>query len=83
MAGKGVRSRVLFDYTKPELHGYMYKQGGVHKAFKKRYFVLYPGYLVYYADENKYRIDVANGSLQVIEVHAYGSFSKWLIMWFS
>ncbi|XP_065889598.1 uncharacterized protein [Dysidea avara] len=64
MAGKGVRSRVLFDYTKPELHGYMYKQGGVHKAFKKRYFVLYPGYLVYYTDENKYRIDVVKGSLQ-------------------
>lgn len=66
MAGKTVRSRILFDYTKPELHGYLYKQGGVHKAFKKRYFVLYPGYLVYYTDETKYRIDVAKGSLQVM-----------------
>lgn len=60
-----VKSKVLFDYTKPELHGYLYKQGALHKAFKKRYFVLYPGYLVYYTDEAKYRGDVAKGSLQV------------------
>ena len=62
-----VKSRVLFDYTKPDLHGYLYKQGALHKAFKKRYFVLYPGYLVYYTDETKYRSDVAKGSLQVIK----------------
>lgn len=63
-----VKSRVLFDYTKPELHGYLYKQGALHKAFKKRYFVLYPGYLVYYTDETKYKSDVAKGSLQVCSV---------------
>ena len=60
-----VKSKVLFDYTKPETHGYLYKQGALHKAFKKRYFVLYPGYLVYYTDETKYKADVAKGSLQV------------------
>ena len=63
-----VKSKVLFDYTKPELHGYLYKQGALHKAFKKRYFVLYPGYLVYYTDEAKYLADVAKGSLQVKHV---------------
>ena len=60
-----VKSKVLFDYTKPELHGYLYKQGALHKAFKKRYFVLYPGYLVYYVDEAKYSADLAKKSLQV------------------
>ena len=43
----------------------MYKQGALHKAFKKRYFVLYPGDLVCYSDETKYRSDMAKGSLQV------------------
>lgn len=63
--GTVVKSKVLFDYTKPELHGYLYKQGALHKAFKKRYFVLYPGYLVYYTDETKYRSDVAKNTLEV------------------
>ena len=37
------------------------KQGSLHKAFKYRYFVLYPGFLVYYDSETKWRVDLAKG----------------------
>ncbi len=37
------------------------KQGALHKAFKYRFFVLYPGFLVYYDTENKWKVDLAKG----------------------
>ena len=52
-----------FDLKRPVRRGYLLKQGGTHKAFKNRYFVLYPGFLVYYNSEDKYVFDVARGTL--------------------
>ena len=50
-----------FDLSKPLRRGYLLKQGQLHKAFKSRFFVLYPGFVVYYADEQKWRFDLTKG----------------------
>ena len=39
----------------------MLKQGAFNRAFKNRVFVLYPGFLVYYENETKWRLDLTKG----------------------
>ena len=59
-----------FDLSKPIKHGLLLKQGALHRAFKQRLFVLYPGFLVYYEDQPKWRLDVTRGdTLQVYSMH--------------
>lgn len=41
--------------------GRMLKQGGLHKAFKERFFILYPGFLVYYDAESTWKYDLQRG----------------------
>ena len=53
------------DIASPLLTGYMYKEAHTHVVFHKRFFVLFPGVLVYYEKETDYRKDVAKGSLEV------------------
>ena len=55
------RATFAFELAKPSKRGMLMKQGSLHKAFKYRYFVLYPGFLVYYATENKWKVDLAKG----------------------
>jgi hypothetical protein len=55
------RGTFAFELSKPTKKGTLLKQGALHKAFKYRYFVLYPGFLVYYDSENKWRVDLAKG----------------------
>ena len=55
------RSTFAFELAKPSKRGMLMKQGSLHKAFKYRYFVLYPGFLVYYETENKWKVDLAKG----------------------
>ena len=55
------RGTFAFELSKPTKKGTLMKQGALHKAFKYRYFVLYPGFLVYYDTENKWRVDLAKG----------------------
>ena len=50
-----------FDLSKPSKKAVLLKQGQFHKAFKYRFFVLYPGFLVYYEDEHKWKCDIARG----------------------
>lgn len=61
----GARGAFGFDLTKPLRGGWLLKQGGSHKAFKKRFFVLYPGFLIYYNSPDKYKYDVARSTLAV------------------
>lgn len=61
----GARGVFGFDLTKPLRGGWLLKQGGSHKAFKKRFFVLYPGFLIYYSSPDKYKYDVARSTLAV------------------
>ena len=61
----GARSVFGFDLNKPLRAGWLLKQGGSHKAFKKRFFVLYPGFLIYYNSPDKYKYDVARSTLAV------------------
>jgi len=65
--GKGIsRGGLNFDLSKPIKHGRLLKQGALHKAFKHRFFVLYPGFLVYYEEQTKWKLDVTRGdTLQV------------------
>ena len=55
------RGTFAFDLAKPVRKGLLLKQGAIHKAFKHRFFVLYPGFLVYYADEARWKFDITRG----------------------
>lgn len=61
MASNQRRPTFAFDLSKPVRKGMLLKQGALHKAFKHRYFVLYPGFLVYYSEEGRWRFDVTRG----------------------
>lgn len=50
-----------FDLSKPTKRGTLMKQGGLHRAFKYRFFILYPGFLVYYDTETKWKSDLTKG----------------------
>ena len=61
------------DIANPLHSGYMYKEAHSHLVFHKRFFVLFPGALVYYEKESEYNKDVARGTLEVrhtCSVHA-------------
>lgn len=55
------RSTFAFDVAKPLKKGALLKQGAVNKSFKTREFVLYPGFLVYYDSDSKWRLDLLKG----------------------
>ncbi|XP_003385233.1 PREDICTED: uncharacterized protein LOC100635519 [Amphimedon queenslandica] len=55
------RRKFAFDLRKPIMKGVILKQGGFHKAFKQRFFILYPGFLVYYEDGQKWQYDLQRG----------------------
>ena len=55
------RGTFAFDLSRPLKKGTLLKQGGIHKAFKHRFFVLYPGFLVYYDDATKWKLDMTRG----------------------
>ena len=67
MAGRGT---FAFELSKPSKRGTLMKQGSLHKAFKYRFFVLYPGFLVYYESETKWIVDLAKG--QTLGVRSVG-----------
>lgn len=50
-----------FDLNKPLFKGNLLKQGEFHRAFKDRFFVLYPGFLVYYDDISTWKYDLQRG----------------------
>lgn len=54
--------------VEPLLTGYMFKQSHVLDVFNKRFFVLYPGYLVYYVKLHDWHSDVTKNTLQVSAV---------------
>ena len=58
---RGMSKPFTFSLGTPLLKGNLLKQGGFGKLFKKRYFVLYPGFLVYYNDVVAWKTDVARG----------------------
>ena len=49
------------DVSRPILQGRVFKQFRSETGFNKRYFVLYPGILVYYKHERDYRSDIKRG----------------------
>ncbi|XP_065831429.1 uncharacterized protein [Oscarella lobularis] len=52
------------DIESPLREGFLFKEGGHTKSWKKRYFALYPGLLVYYASFSKYKRDREKKTLQ-------------------
>lgn len=61
MANTPKKGTFAFELSKPTKRGTLMKQGALHRAFKYRYFVLYPGFLVYYDTETKWKVDLAKG----------------------
>ena len=59
-----------FELSKPTKRGMLMKQGALHRAFKYRYFVLYPGFLVYYDTETKWKVDLAKGETLGVSFNA-------------
>jgi len=69
MASKGrPSSKFSFDVTKPIKMGFLNKQGKSGSRFRRRFFVVYPGFLVYYDEDTKWRLDYSKGdTLEVRE----------------
>ena len=61
-------STFSFDVTKPVKKGFLNKQGKTIQRFRNRFFVLYPGFLVYYDEETKWRRDYTRGD--TLEVYS-------------
>jgi hypothetical protein len=59
------KTKFSFDETQPLKSGYLYKQGDRLKLMKKRFFVLYPNFLIYYKDLEKWQYDQTVGGLGV------------------
>lgn len=57
------------DLQTPIHKGYMYKQSSLFGAFNRRFFALYPSYLVYYENEHDFDVDTAGGTLE----HRHGA----------
>ena len=60
MAGRR-KGTFAFDLSHPIKKGVLLKQGAFHKAFKYRFFLVYPGFLVYYDQENRWLLDLTKG----------------------
>jgi hypothetical protein len=60
MAGRR-KGTFAFDLSHPVKKGVLLKQGAFHKAFKYRFFLVYPGFLVYYDQESKWLLDLTKG----------------------
>lgn len=56
-----VKRKFAFNLRKPIFTGPLLKQGAFHKAFKSRYFILYPGFLVYYESPERWQYDLQRG----------------------
>ena len=67
------QKHISIDYRNPLLTGHLFKQNKIGSFFTKRYFALYPKYLVYYAHEADYRKDVQLNTLE--ERTTYSVFS--------
>lgn len=59
-----------FDVRKPIRCGFLMKMRAKRKSFKRCFFVLYKGFLVYYEDDTKWKFDTTKGdTLGVRAVH--------------
>lgn len=59
------KTKMAFDMGKPLKCGFLKKKGDKIKLVKERFFVLYPNFLVYYADATKWQFDKTVGRLEV------------------
>ena len=66
--------KFAFNLNKPIMTGRMLKQGGLHKAFKERFFILYPGFLVYYDAETTWKYDLQRGETLGVRKLFYNLF---------
>jgi hypothetical protein len=56
------KRKFAFDLAKPLMRGPLQKQGEILGViYKQRYFVLYPGFLVYYDDKDTWKYDLQRG----------------------
>lgn len=55
------KKKIAFDINKPIKTGYFMKQGEKHRKFKRRFFVLYHNFLVYYNEDTTWKFDCTKG----------------------
>lgn len=68
-----------FDLSKPLKRGQLLKQGAFHKAFKYREFIIYPGFMVYYENENKWKLDLTKGETLGVSERCSRLETSWLV----
>lgn len=73
MANTPKKGAFAFELSKPTMRGTLMKQGALHRAFKYRYFILYPGFLVYYDTETKWKVDLAKGQTLGVSIKDAGT----------
>lgn len=59
------KTKFTFDESKPIKSGYLGKQREKLKNMKSYFFVLYPNFLIYYGDVEKWQYDLTVGGLGV------------------
>lgn len=57
--------KFAFDESSPLKSGYLNKQGEKLKTLKKRFFVLYPNFLIVYTEIEEWQYDQSVGGLKV------------------
>ena len=57
------------DLTRPLYHSRVFKQFRNENGFNKRYFVLYPGFILYYKHERDYHNHLKGGMVGLSRVH--------------
>ena len=59
------QAKIKINFKEPLKTGYLQKAGKTNTAFKRRFFVLYKNFLVYYDDETKWKRDCTVERLEV------------------
>ena len=59
------KTKLAFDMSQPLKYGFLKKKGEKMKLMKERFYVLYPNFLVYYTDAQKWKFDKTVGRLEV------------------
>ena len=75
--------KFAFDLNKPIMTGYLGKQGELFGVtFKQTFFILYPGFLVYYSDKDTWRYDLQRGETLGVSINTKQDYKLMIVFRF-